>query len=680
MKFLKLLLLTLASFTQVEAQSVQPTRNAIAFDWWMNGVTDNVAPGLNITENAPTIIPDLTLPTGVFTATFTLTENSTTFAIGDISVTNGAASAFGGSGASYTATITPDFLGDVGIIVNAGTFTDAAGNANTVSNSVTVTVDMYQYQLDQVWAFSDVVYSSIRNSLGAGGAFRETAMTNPVIDGDDIVQYKGSGNNPFSVPNLTRKGGTDMRTQKVWPNSLQSWAQFNRKWAKAGAPNGIAYDFYPNATINTPYYESDPGSPGTGTTQLGGPYHSVAWYWYMDTSGEEQIDFWRQQSSFIRYTGGSSVKAAGVNWRQQEGHINSYKFDAAGNYEMEIVQSVGTNATSGTTANHTATSGEMIRGKNGHPMAVLTGPMFISKQVGGFTAPQLTQIKSFFTTWYTVTATPPWPKYPDSYENVNANWDNTLKRWCGAGSPLTGFVDGTGGTIGTPEIIWYYFRRDGGWATLLPINNVLENYFQVPSSMDCTTIGAGDAVSSVQIDGVEILGSTINFATSASATTQAIATAINAFQTTFFAFENPTVTGVLLIHPILNTYRPMILTHTVSGFTPVVINAPRSATYADGSAPSAANQYYFPRTLYDNNGQIIDGVAGTSVVSMFRTITPINNSGVRGPTIRSQIIIDNIPDGSDAGSNETFEIIYEDDTVESFEVVDQPIVELVEVP
>ncbi|MEI6467714.1 MAG: Ig-like domain-containing protein, partial [Verrucomicrobiota bacterium] len=63
---------------------------------------------------------------------FTLTEASTDFSAADVVVSNGTLSGFSGSGAGYSAVFTPaaDLTGTGLVRVPAGTFTDAAGNAN----------------------------------------------------------------------------------------------------------------------------------------------------------------------------------------------------------------------------------------------------------------------------------------------------------------------------------------------------------------------------------------------------------------------------------------------------------------------------------------------------------------------------------------------------------------------
>ena len=67
--------------------------------------------------------------------TFTSSESTTDFVEGDITVTNGALSAFAGSGTTYTATFTPAGDGACTIDVAGSTFTDAAGNNNTAADT-----------------------------------------------------------------------------------------------------------------------------------------------------------------------------------------------------------------------------------------------------------------------------------------------------------------------------------------------------------------------------------------------------------------------------------------------------------------------------------------------------------------------------------------------------------------
>jgi len=94
---------------------------------------------------------DLTSPTVVITSsqvsdgdsstdtslslTFTVSEATSNFALADVVATNGTLGSFATTSSSvYTATFTPTTYGAVTINIAAGTFTDAAGNSNTIAD------------------------------------------------------------------------------------------------------------------------------------------------------------------------------------------------------------------------------------------------------------------------------------------------------------------------------------------------------------------------------------------------------------------------------------------------------------------------------------------------------------------------------------------------------------------
>ena len=97
------------------------------------GGGDSVAPTVTITSAA--VSPVI----AAFSVTFTLSEVSTDFALGDITVGNGTAGNFAGSGTSYTCDITPSAGGAVTVDVAAGAFHDAAGNGNEAATQFSVT-------------------------------------------------------------------------------------------------------------------------------------------------------------------------------------------------------------------------------------------------------------------------------------------------------------------------------------------------------------------------------------------------------------------------------------------------------------------------------------------------------------------------------------------------------------
>jgi len=100
---------------------------------------DETSPSISITRSGTG-----SLGAGATDAlTFTLSEPSTTFDQSDVSVGNGTLSAFTGSGSIYTASLTSSSATSATITVDveAGRFTDLAGNPNIAANQVVIAFD-----------------------------------------------------------------------------------------------------------------------------------------------------------------------------------------------------------------------------------------------------------------------------------------------------------------------------------------------------------------------------------------------------------------------------------------------------------------------------------------------------------------------------------------------------------
>ncbi|QEI11270.1 DUF4347 domain-containing protein [Cellvibrio japonicus] len=101
-------------------------------------IVDDISPTITIGSDKASLKAGETA-----TLTLTLSEASSDFAAGDVTVTGGTLSGFSGSGTSYSATFTPsdNSTATATIDVNAATFTDAAGNDNTAATQLTMAVD-----------------------------------------------------------------------------------------------------------------------------------------------------------------------------------------------------------------------------------------------------------------------------------------------------------------------------------------------------------------------------------------------------------------------------------------------------------------------------------------------------------------------------------------------------------
>lgn len=113
------------------------------------GNTNTAARQLSVATLAPdTTAPTVTLASnavaphsGVFPVTATFSEEVTGFELADITVSNGTASNFSGSGATYSFDITPEKDGTVSIDVAADVARDAAANGNTAATQLKMTAD-----------------------------------------------------------------------------------------------------------------------------------------------------------------------------------------------------------------------------------------------------------------------------------------------------------------------------------------------------------------------------------------------------------------------------------------------------------------------------------------------------------------------------------------------------------
>ncbi len=107
-------------------------------------VIDTVAPTITITatDGSNAVSDGATTNDGTLSVTFTTSEATTTFAVGDITVSGGAISNFSANLSTvFSATFTPSGDGATTIDVAANTFTDAAGNNNTAASQFNWTYD-----------------------------------------------------------------------------------------------------------------------------------------------------------------------------------------------------------------------------------------------------------------------------------------------------------------------------------------------------------------------------------------------------------------------------------------------------------------------------------------------------------------------------------------------------------
>lgn len=134
--------------------------------------------------------------TGAFPVSVVFSESVTGFALEDITVTNGTASGFTGSGSSYGATITPATSGTTTVSVVANKANDNAGNANAASNTLSI-----EFTPEIVKTPTSVEIVAIADKNLGDPAFELVANTTPA--GTPVVWSVVSGSATVSGSTLT---------------------------------------------------------------------------------------------------------------------------------------------------------------------------------------------------------------------------------------------------------------------------------------------------------------------------------------------------------------------------------------------------------------------------------------------------------------------------------------------
>jgi hypothetical protein len=153
-----------------------PNTESALFQW----TYDTTPPTMDITSS--TVSSGSSTNVNPIAVTFTSSQDTSDFASGDVTPTNGSISAFSGSGSVYTASFTPALEGTCSMEVAAGTFTDDAGNTNTASL-------LFQWTYDTTSPTMDITSSMVNSGSSTGHisidvTFTSSADTSDFASGD----------------------------------------------------------------------------------------------------------------------------------------------------------------------------------------------------------------------------------------------------------------------------------------------------------------------------------------------------------------------------------------------------------------------------------------------------------------------------------------------------------------
>lgn len=172
---------------------------------------DYINPTATITASKTSLIRGQTA-----TLTVTLSEDSTNFAVGDITATNGTLSGFSGSGKSYTVTYTPtsDLDTTGAISIGSGVFTDALGNSNTATGTTSLTINTVLPKINS--------YAVSTNGIGStkaktGDTVKVELTTNVIVDvaGTPLVPITIDGGVVVNARYVSGSGSTKLTFEYV---------------------------------------------------------------------------------------------------------------------------------------------------------------------------------------------------------------------------------------------------------------------------------------------------------------------------------------------------------------------------------------------------------------------------------------------------------------------------------
>ena len=240
-----------------------------------NSVTDTTPPTMTITSTTSGVTDGSTTNDSSIALTFTSSEATTDFEVGDITPGNGTLSNFNATSSTvYTATFTPAADGACTIDVAGSTFTDAAGNNNTAATQFNWTYDSTAPSM--AITSSDVTNGSRTNDSSIALTFTSSEATSNFVVGDISVSNGTLSN--FNATSSTVYTATFTPTIGESPQSSYACTidvDANKFTDAAGNNNTAATQFNwtydatgPTMTIQAyaDYTSSTPSSVDSGST------------------------------------------------------------------------------------------------------------------------------------------------------------------------------------------------------------------------------------------------------------------------------------------------------------------------------------------------------------------------------------------------------------------------------
>ena len=178
-----------------EVQQTGPQISEYTIDFIVETETTPPTVTITSTESSPTAANPIPI-------TITFSESVTDFDITDVTISNGTAGNFAGSGDTYTADIAPTATGTITVDINADAASDSAGNGNTAAIQFSIEFDNLLSVQDEILAAGLNIYPvPTSNTITIAGATSLQLKQVEIFDitGKLVVLEQLNPNNPMNT-------------------------------------------------------------------------------------------------------------------------------------------------------------------------------------------------------------------------------------------------------------------------------------------------------------------------------------------------------------------------------------------------------------------------------------------------------------------------------------------------
>ena len=485
--------------------------------------------------------------------------------------------------------------------------------------------DAAQAAFDAIVAYADMFHSALPDSSGNGGVYSDDAVTTLVTSGE-VKALKTSGNNtPKNLGTEIHLLTTSSSSTNVYYRDL---APVNRRPFLIDKGNLDAWLDVRNGDLGASVYLTNPGGFNPTVQE---EIDVIEFFRYTNVIPYEASGLWRANNTAIQGTLGNvtttSITTA-TNWAfNKEYRLRMYSNGAGAGASTTTIWMDDIDGTPiGTASSQNVPSWtEWTIGTTSHAMSMQWRLRIV--KFGQFTTEELADIQSKAESLWPVGTSTNYPSVIGLQPFGSSQWDYANKGWrFGQGQTVT-FSGGTG-VAGTHLFRFYW--QDTTDATLFPEANSLEEHRALPYCFGGAAWTTGQGVDALEINGISLIGSSVEWNTDLDTSLDALVTEINSNQSTFFAYHKAGLTGVWIFH---------ITDDFFEGDTSVSFTS--TCDFVDVLTPPPLTYNDWNRTDYDQDGYIWDGAVSAQFY-VFGVFIPRDDAGTEGVKFKTARQLDNI--------------------------------------